>query len=144
MDQGLPQISVLSITQGRRGYQWVGTQSGIARFDGNRFTVYDRTTSGVGTTNADVSLAAADDSIWFGTPRGLLKIEGETVTALDSGSMTSVIGLAQTVDRRLLAASKSGVYAVDHDRLVAIANLTTSSASTISMDTHAGMRSSWC
>src|SRR5258706_15672778 len=52
VDEGLPQISVLSITQGRLGYLWVGTQNGIARFDGNRFTKYDRTTTGVDTTLA--------------------------------------------------------------------------------------------
>src|SRR6187431_1867980 len=37
---GLPQISVQTITQDHLGYIWVGTQSGLARFDGIRFTTY--------------------------------------------------------------------------------------------------------
>ncbi len=124
VDEGLPQISVLSITQGRLGYLWVGTQNGIARFDGNRFTVYDRTTTGVDTTLAGCALATADGLIWFGTPRGVLKVDGETVTALDAGgSLVSVVDLAQTAEGNLLAASESGVYTVDRGRLVAIREL---------------------
>jgi ligand-binding sensor domain-containing protein/signal transduction histidine kinase len=42
-DDGLPQNSVMKILQTRDGYLWVGTQAGIARFDGVRFTVFDHT-----------------------------------------------------------------------------------------------------
>src|SRR5579863_9418312 len=40
LEQGLPQITVLSITQDTRGYMWFGTQDGIARFDGVAFKAY--------------------------------------------------------------------------------------------------------
>ena len=40
IQEGLPQISALSIAQDRDGYLWAGTQSGLARFDGVRFTSY--------------------------------------------------------------------------------------------------------
>ena len=40
IEEGLPQISALAIAQDRQGYLWVGTQAGLARFDGARFTVY--------------------------------------------------------------------------------------------------------
>src|SRR5215475_3211496 len=36
-DEGLPQNSVWAITQTKDGYLWVGTQQGLARFDGLRF-----------------------------------------------------------------------------------------------------------
>ena len=39
--QGLPQISALAITQDRQGYLWVGTQAGLARFDGVQFTTFN-------------------------------------------------------------------------------------------------------
>lgn len=38
---GLPQNSVITITQTRDGYLWLGTINGLARFDGVRFQVYD-------------------------------------------------------------------------------------------------------
>src|SRR5687768_7409970 len=42
LDRGLPQNSPLSLAQTRDGYLWVGTQEGLARFDGARFVVFDR------------------------------------------------------------------------------------------------------
>ena len=40
--QGLPQNTVQAIAQSTDGYLWVGTQEGVVRFDGVRFTVYGR------------------------------------------------------------------------------------------------------
>ena len=34
IDQGLPQNSVMAMAQGSDGYLWVGTEAGLARFDG--------------------------------------------------------------------------------------------------------------
>jgi ligand-binding sensor domain-containing protein/signal transduction histidine kinase len=42
---GLPQNAIYSLLQSRDGYLWFGTQEGLVRFDGVRFTVYDRTNS---------------------------------------------------------------------------------------------------
>lgn len=40
-EQGLPQNSVTAVLQTRDGYLWVGTYNGLARFDGNSFTVFE-------------------------------------------------------------------------------------------------------
>jgi ligand-binding sensor domain-containing protein len=40
--EGLPQNSVRSIAQTREGYLWFATAEGLVRFDGVRFTVFDR------------------------------------------------------------------------------------------------------
>src|SRR5689334_17068807 len=40
-EDGLPQNSVIAITQTRDGYLWLGTLYGLVRFDGIRFTVFD-------------------------------------------------------------------------------------------------------
>jgi ligand-binding sensor domain-containing protein len=39
--QGLPQNSVRTILQTHDGYLWIGTNGGLARFDGVRFTIFD-------------------------------------------------------------------------------------------------------
>jgi diguanylate cyclase (GGDEF)-like protein len=41
-EQGLPQNSVNAILQTQDGYLWIGTQEGLARFDGVRFTVFNK------------------------------------------------------------------------------------------------------
>jgi len=40
-EHGLPRNSVFAVTQTRNGYLWLGTPSGLARFDGIQFTVFD-------------------------------------------------------------------------------------------------------
>jgi len=39
-DDGLAQNSVQAILQDRHGFLWIGTQNGLSRFDGYRFTTY--------------------------------------------------------------------------------------------------------
>src|SRR5262245_59686111 len=41
-EDGLPQNLVRAILQSRNGYLWLGTQFGVARFDGIRFTIFSR------------------------------------------------------------------------------------------------------
>ncbi|MCK5221649.1 MAG: hypothetical protein KAR14_08720, partial [Candidatus Aminicenantes bacterium] len=41
VDDGLPQNSVMSIIQTRNKYLWLGTERGIARFDGVNFTIFN-------------------------------------------------------------------------------------------------------
>ena len=38
---GLPQSSVIALTQSRDGYLWLGTLNGLVRFDGNAFTRFN-------------------------------------------------------------------------------------------------------
>src|SRR5437016_2465748 len=35
---GLPQTAIFAVSQTRDGYLWLGTESGVVRFDGVRFT----------------------------------------------------------------------------------------------------------
>lgn len=42
MSDGLPSNSVYSIVQGRDGYLWTAAETGLARFDGMQFDVFDR------------------------------------------------------------------------------------------------------
>ena len=44
IEDGLPQSTMKAIEQTREGYLWLGTEEGVARFDGMRFTVFDSAT----------------------------------------------------------------------------------------------------
>jgi ligand-binding sensor domain-containing protein len=69
-ENGLPSSSVSSIVQTQDGYIWFGTYSGLARFDGVRFTVFD-SNSGKLPHNEVVSLLATKDgALWIGTTGG--------------------------------------------------------------------------
>ena len=69
--QGLPQDTVRAIAQTADGYLWVGTDEGLARFDGYEFTTF-RKDSGDLPSNSITALAASTDgTLWIGTPNGL-------------------------------------------------------------------------
>lgn len=67
-DDGLPQNAVNAIAQTPDGYLWLGTEEGLVRFDGARFTVFDRRTTPQIRNNFVMALHAdrAGD-LWIGT-----------------------------------------------------------------------------
>ena len=71
INRGLPQNSVHSLIQDKQGYIWFGTQEGLVRFDGVRFTVYDKKNTEQITDNWISSLLESrDGTLWFGTHSG--------------------------------------------------------------------------
>ena len=73
-EHGLPQNSVNALVLGPDGYLWAGTFGGLARFDGTRFTLMERSDSAGRHIDRVLSLALApDSSLWIGTETGLLR-----------------------------------------------------------------------
>ena len=83
IEEGLPQISALAIAQDWRGYLWVGTQSGLARFDGVRFETFtsDDTPALAGIWVRALH-AGRDGRLWIGTYKGLAVHDGRTFQPL--------------------------------------------------------------
>ncbi|MGX5202876.1 ligand-binding sensor domain-containing protein [Aliikangiella sp. IMCC44632] len=74
IEQGLPQISVHSLAQDDQGYIWVGTQAGLAKFDGVNFKTYSIEDTPELTGNFIQSLYNDSQSrLWIGTYKGLVK-----------------------------------------------------------------------
>src|SRR5690242_14283356 len=72
IQEGLPQISALTIAQGHQGYIWVGTQNGLARFDGVRFTTYTPDSEpALPGIYIRTLLRGRDGRMWIGTYKGL-------------------------------------------------------------------------
>jgi signal transduction histidine kinase/ligand-binding sensor domain-containing protein/CheY-like chemotaxis protein len=80
-DDGLPQQMVTASAQTGDGYLWLGTEEGLARFDGARFQTFDRrNTPTMAAGGRIAALATAPDgSLWAGTDAdGLLHLVGGT------------------------------------------------------------------
>lgn len=97
-DDGLPQNAVTSVLQTKDGYIWVGTYSGLARFDGVHFTVFNS-----GNTPA---LRSGRVTSLFEDPAGTLWIGSELgeLTAYDSGSHFRAIDIGLALGRRKIIA----------------------------------------
>ncbi len=67
-ESGLPQNSVLSIQQTPDGYLWFTTFDGLVRFDGVRFTVFNKANSpGMASNRLVHLLAEKDGTLWAST-----------------------------------------------------------------------------
>jgi len=71
VDEGLPDNLVQAITQTIDGFLWVGTRSGLARFDGNQFLCYDsQNTPELKNSSITALCADRDGALWIGTAGG--------------------------------------------------------------------------
>jgi ligand-binding sensor domain-containing protein len=89
---GLPQ-PIEAVAQTQDGYLWLGTQAGVVRFDGVRFTVYRAADNPGLPFNAVQSLLGdSTGALWIGTDRGLARYRAgrfETI-GLSEASITAL------------------------------------------------------
>jgi ligand-binding sensor domain-containing protein/PAS domain-containing protein len=78
-EDGLPGGRVHAVLQSRDGYLWVATSQGLARFDGNRFVIYDSSVDPELTNPLFYDIAeTADGALWFAANGGLFRLrEGQ-------------------------------------------------------------------
>lgn len=92
-DRGLPQNTVQCLLQSHDGYLWIGTQSGLARYDGQRFTIFDRNNTPAFRRDNILCLAEGPDhALWIGTTDGFLRLRDHTFTYFN----TVALGLPHT------------------------------------------------
>src|SRR6266540_6906605 len=89
-DDGLPQNSVIAMTQTRDGYLWLGTLNGLVRFDGIRFNVFDENNTPELNSSRIVSLFEDSQSnLWVGTETaGVALVRNGQVVSLGIGRGT--------------------------------------------------------
>jgi signal transduction histidine kinase/ligand-binding sensor domain-containing protein len=73
---GLPQDAISAISQTGDGYLWLGTEEGLARFDGYEFIVYRKDGSNLPSNSITALATGSDGSLWIGTPNGLSHYAG--------------------------------------------------------------------
>ena len=77
-ENGLPQNTVQALTQTRDGYIWIGTQAGLARFDGVKFDVFDKRNTPEFKSNDIRSLFEdSNGALWVGTSFGLVRWQNQ-------------------------------------------------------------------
>jgi len=102
-EHGLPQNSVLASAQTSDGYLWFGTYEGLARFDGVRFTVFDRRTSPE-LREQEITALAEDASglLWVGTSQGIFVYE--------SGQLRRPAQTGDLAESRITALAVDGTF----------------------------------
>lgn len=111
-EDGLPQSSIHSIAQTTDGYIWVGTEAGLARFDGLQFRVFDQVTDPV-LKSSDICCLVPDNDrgLWVGTREGLVHrtFSGFLWYGAQEGlPSTEITGLSRTSNGALLVTTSAG------------------------------------
>jgi len=69
---GLGSATVLSMAQDGQGFLWIGTETGLYRYDGNGVTHFGRA-EGVPSDLVELVLAAPDGSVWVRSRKGIAR-----------------------------------------------------------------------
>jgi signal transduction histidine kinase/ligand-binding sensor domain-containing protein len=131
VENGLPNNVVNAIVQTENGLLWVGTDSGLASFDGREFSPIDLETAGARPQGGiHALLESTKGDLWVGTDAGVVRI---SKTALDQVSSTlltfyrlgaepnnEVQDLFQDRNGVLWAGSNHGLYREDSGKFVSV------------------------
>jgi ligand-binding sensor domain-containing protein len=114
-DEGLPQSTVQALVQTRDGYIWVATTEGLARFDGVRFTVFDRSnTEAFRASDVQALLETRDGSLWIAVyGGGLVRYRDGKFRSYgprEGLTASKVIALAEDEDGLWVASDGDGLY----------------------------------
>ena len=128
VEDGLPQESVIAIAQDAQGFIWLGTQTGLARYDGYEFTVYrhDRDDPCSLSDNwIQELLLDRKGRLWVGTRVGVDRFDPGSgcFTRLPlegSGEAAGVHSMLEDRQGRLWLATPRALFRLDdHDRVAA-------------------------
>ncbi|HRH41394.1 MAG TPA: two-component regulator propeller domain-containing protein, partial [Pyrinomonadaceae bacterium] len=121
VDEGLPQNSVYSITQTPDGYLWMTTFDGLVRFDGVRFTVFNKAILKDLPSNRFVAVfAETDGTLWAASDtNGLIKYKNgqvQAITEVDGLPLKRLYQIQQDVDKSLLVTTLDGFVRLKEDK----------------------------
>jgi signal transduction histidine kinase/ligand-binding sensor domain-containing protein len=88
VEDGLPDNQVNAIAQTRNGFLWLGTDSGLARFDGQHFTQIRLVGGKSKEPRVNFLLTAEDGALWVGTDSGLAHIPSAALDRIDRSLVT--------------------------------------------------------
>lgn len=123
LEAGLPQRSVQALAFDREGFAWIGTQNGLARFDGSQFQVFSvQDTPALKSSFITRLHFDRRGRLWIGTAKGLAVYQDGRFSGLlaEGQELGRINGLAEDAGGDLYAASDKGLYRVQAERVQAL------------------------
>jgi ligand-binding sensor domain-containing protein/signal transduction histidine kinase len=125
-EHGLPQNFVRALAQTLDGCVWVGSDDGVARFDGLRFVPLGLR-EGLQSGPVRALLGDRDGTLWIGSAGGGLTrvYQGQikTFTRKDGLPANSVTALAEDKQGRIWVGTEAGLAVWQHDRAVSMSGM---------------------
>ena len=119
---GLPQVSALALAKDQAGFLWVGTQNGLARFDGSNFQIFDSvSTNALGSSWINALFVDAAGRLWIATTEEIAIYTDRRFRRITGpGEAGTTTGFSETSDGKIWLAGESLRY-IDGEQ-VKIAN----------------------
>jgi len=108
---GLNDTEVHCLLQDHTGFVWVGTSSGLFRYDGMHFAGFLQSRDG--TSSIDALAETADGTVWVGTHGGLARLRNGQMEFVDPPGWIRISGqgsLAADAHGRLYVGTSKGLY----------------------------------
>lgn len=115
-ENGLPQNTIYALAQTADGYLWIGSEGGLARFDGFHFAVFNRSNTRAIMKNSVTSLCPdRDGSLWIGTfGGGLLHFRDGRFSRIDGLGSDLIWSIRQDGAGNLwVVTAEHGIYFLD-------------------------------
>ncbi|HEX5218788.1 MAG TPA: two-component regulator propeller domain-containing protein [Verrucomicrobiae bacterium] len=120
---GLPQNTVNTLVQTREGYLWLGTQGGLARFDGVRFKVFGLA-EGLPSIQVQALHEDRHGQLWVGTLGGLSRMRnGRFKTFSNEPGFTDDVNVSKFADGpddQLWIGTSAGLVVWQENKVVAL------------------------
>lgn len=124
VSDGLPNYSVISLTQDSSGFMWMGTTAGLCRYDGRRFKVYRHNrydTTSISSEHINALYTASDGTLWAGTSAGLDRYDPEKDAFERIGSrgyLANTYNIYEDSKGILWIGTEKGLFTISKDRKV--------------------------
>jgi ligand-binding sensor domain-containing protein len=115
-DDGLPGNACIKIFQDSEGYLWIGSFDGLVRFDGTRFTTYNKRNLLI--SNYALAITGDDtNNLWVGTDHGIIHFMKDVVTDLSDDSIHNFhvesLFLDKQNNKLWIGARNAGLFTLD-------------------------------
>lgn len=116
-EQGIPNGGIMCMAQDSDGFIWLGTESGLLRYEGGQCRKWTRK-DGLPSDNVDRLLAIPGGGLWISTAQGLARFRQGRIEALPFGPrlhFTVLQSMAMDASGHMWAATDQGLLVQTHD-----------------------------
>ncbi len=119
-ESGLPQNGIVFVHQGPKGYLWIGTYSGLVRFDGRKFKVFDSPDSK--SENFKSAINCPNGDLWFSTSSHVYTLKNSELIPVDIPKGIRAPEIV-SYDGKVILRGLSALWAYENDKFEKVFDL---------------------